>query len=113
MKIPCHRAIMRTNDPSLALTSLMVGIQHPRDLSGIKDAIGSFECVGNLFYEESANFITLDIKVMISVEGVKATKEAEAMGLELSYHSTKRGLENQSELMCGNNKGKQPALSQR
>ena len=77
----------------------MDGIQHPRDLSGIKDAIGSFECVGNPFSEESLHFITLDTKVMISVEWMKAAKEAEAMGLELSYHSTKRRLENQSESM--------------
>ena len=32
---------------------------------------------------------------MISVEGMKAANEAEAMGIELSYHSTKRRLENQ------------------
>ena len=91
----------------------MDGIQHPRDLFGIKDDIGSFGCVGNPFCEESADFITMDIKVMISVDGIKAAKEAEAMGVELSYHSTKRRLENQSESMYGNNKGKQPALSQR
>ena len=47
------------------------------------------------FCEESANFITLDTKVMISVEGMKAAYEAEAMGIKLSYHSTKRRLENQ------------------
>ena len=99
--------------PGLAITSIMDGIQHPRDLSGIKNAIGSFQCVANPFCEESANFITLDTKVMILVERMKAAKEAEAMGIELSYHSTKRGLENQSELMYGNNKGIQPALSQR
>ena len=50
---------------------------------------------------------------MISVEGIKAAKEAEAMGTELSYHPTKRRMGNQSESMYGNNKGKQPALSQR
>ena len=50
---------------------------------------------------------------MISIKGMKAAKEAEAMGIELWYHSTKHRLENQSESMYGNIEGKQPALSQR
>ena len=54
------------------------------------------------FWENSANF-TLDTKVMISVEGIKAAKEAETMGIELSYHSTESRLENQSESVYGNN----------
>ena len=83
--------------------------QNPKHFSGIKDDIGSFECVGNPFWEESANFITLATKVMISAEGMRAAKEAEAMAIELSYNSTKSGLENQSGSMYGNNKRKQPA----
>ena len=62
--------------PSPVLTSIMDGIQHPRDFSGIKVAKGSFEYVGNPFWEDSAHFITLDTK-MISAEGIKAVKEAE------------------------------------
>ena len=89
----------------------MDGIQNSKDFSGIKDDIGSFECVGNPFWEESANFITLAIKVKISAERIEAAKEAEAMGIELSYYSTKSRLENQSGSMYGNNKRKQPALS--
>ena len=57
---------------------------------------------------ECANFITMDTKVMTSAEGMKETK---AMGIELSHHSTKSRLENQSEPMYGNNKGKRPALA--
>ena len=34
------------------------------------------------------------------------------MGIELSYNSSDSRLDNQSESMYGNNKGKQPALSQ-
>ena len=82
-----------------------------RFFSGIKDDIGSYECVGNPFWEESANFITLATKVMISAEGMKAAKEAEAMGAKLSNNSSKSRLENQSGSMYGNNKRKQPALS--
>ena len=84
---------------------------NPKDFSGIKDNIGSFECVGNPFWEESANFITLAIKMKISAEEMKAAKEAEAMGIELSYNATKSRLENQPGSTYGNNKRKQPALS--
>ena len=45
------------------------------------DAIGLFECIGNPSWEESANFIILDTKLMTSAEGMKATKGAEAMGV--------------------------------
>ena len=97
--------------PRYILTNIMDGIQNPKDFSGIKDDIGSFECVGNPFWEESANFITLATRVMISAEGMKAAKEAEAMDIELSCNSTKNRRENQSGSMYGNNKRKQPALS--
>ena len=63
------------------------------------------------FWENSANF-TLDTKVMISVEGIKATKEAETMGIELSYHSTESRLENQLESMYGNNMENNQPFSQ-
>ena len=72
----------------------MDGIQHTRDFSGIKDAIGSFEYVGNSFWEKSANFIIMDTKVTISAESCQG---AEAIGIELSYHPMKSRLENQSE----------------
>ena len=75
----------------------MDGIQLPRDISGIKDTIGSFECVGNPFCEGSANFIILDTKVMISAEWIKAAKETELLGIELSHLSMKSRLENQSD----------------
>ena len=39
-----------------------------QDIFPYKDAIGSFECVGNPFWEASANFITLDTKVVSSAE---------------------------------------------
>ena len=55
----------------------MDGIQHLRDCSDMKDAIGSFECVGNPFWEENAYFITVDTKVMILAEGMRAAKKAE------------------------------------
>ena len=58
------------------------------------------------FLGGSANFITLDTTVMISAEWMKAVKKAEAMGIELPYHSTKSRLENQSDPMYGNNKKK-------
>ena len=45
-------------------------------------------------WEESANFITLGNKVMVSAESMKAAKEAEAMGIEPSNHSTESRLEN-------------------
>ena len=89
----------------------MDGIQNPKDVSGIKDDIGSFEYVGNPFWDESTNFTTLATRVMISAEGMKAAKGAEAMDIELSYNSTKNRLENQSGSMYGNNKRKQPAIS--
>ena len=63
------------------------------------------------FGEKSTNFIKLATEVMISAEGTKIAKEAEAMSIELSYHPTKSTLENQSGSMYGNNKGKQLALS--
>ena len=73
----------------------MNGIQNPKYFSCLKDDIGSLECVGNPFWEESANSITLATKVMISAEGMKAAKETEAMGIELSYNSTKSRRKNQ------------------
>ena len=75
----------------------MDGIQLPRDISGIKDTIGSFECVGNPFCEGSANFIILDTKVMILAEWIKAAKETKLLGIELSHLSMKSRLENQSD----------------
>ena len=98
--------------PSLALTCIMDGIQHPRNLSGIKDGKGSFESVGNPFGEDRANCITLDTKLMTSAEGMNASKEAEAMDVQLSKHSTKSKPENQSESVNANEIGKQPVLSQ-
>ena len=58
------------------------------------------------FWEESANFATLDTKVMISAEGIKSANKAESMGIELSYHSTESRLENQTGSIYGNKKEK-------
>ena len=43
---------------------------------------------------------------MTSAEGMKAAKEAEAMGIDPSYHSMKSRPENQLELMYGNKQKK-------
>ena len=49
-------------------------IQHPNDISSIKDAIGAGECIGNLLWEESTNLITIDTKVVMSAEVMTAVK---------------------------------------
>ena len=71
--------------PSPVRTSIMDGIQHPRDFFGIKDAIGSCECVDNPSWEESANFITLDTEVMISAESCQRGRSIEYRAVLLPY----------------------------